>query len=66
MIPLDIRRRSRRHRRVRTRLWVSYGVDSIDSAGDSQNMPRVQKVYGNFKRGLEMIEKIFAPKDASN
>ena len=38
MIPLDIRRRSRRHRRVHTRLWVSYGVDSIDSAGCAESL----------------------------
>ena len=34
----DVRRRSRRHRRVRTSLWVSYGVDSIDSAGCAESV----------------------------
>jgi hypothetical protein len=29
-------------------------------------MPRVQKVYADFKRGLEMVRKVFSPEDASN
>ncbi len=35
---LNVRRRSRHHGRVRTRLWVSYGIDSIDSAGCAESV----------------------------
>ena len=35
---LNARRRSRHHGRVRTRLWVSYGIDSIDSAGCAESV----------------------------
>jgi hypothetical protein len=45
---------------------VNASADSIDSAGDSQSMPRVQKVYADFKRGLEMVRKVFSSEDASN
>jgi len=38
MNQMNVRRHSRRHRRVRTRLWVSYGVDSIDSAGCAESL----------------------------
>ncbi len=35
---LNVRRRLRRQGRVRTRLWVSFGVDSIDSAGCAESV----------------------------
>ncbi len=38
MDKMNVRRHSRRHRRVRTRLWVSYGVGSIDSAGCAESL----------------------------
>ncbi len=33
-----VRSWSRRHSRVRARLWVSYGIDSIDSAGCAESV----------------------------
>ncbi len=38
MNKLAARRSSRRHERVRTTLWVSYGVDSIDAAGCAESV----------------------------
>jgi hypothetical protein len=44
---------------------VNESSTSIDSAGDSQSMPRLLKVYADLKRGLDMVKKVFASGDSN-